>query len=203
MSRRSTRGLVGGLILMLTLAGCQDPAHDADTWTGVPWELQDADLPNDATTIDAWMNGVSGPGVWTLPLGDVYRGEQVLDLSFEDGGGGEVRAAPLIADRHGFYCAPSCAPTVALACDPCRADDMMAEIADAYEPIEASLDPSSPLIFVATAIDTQDYGGGHGVHAIIYFARPGGHWVFSIDAGNVDDVHRTVHALFPRVSGGS
>src|SRR4029453_12967659 len=95
MRRRSIRGLVGGLILMLALAGGTDPAHDADTWAGVPWELRDADLPDDATTIDAWMNGVSGPGLWTLPLGDVYRGEQVLDLSFADGGGGEFRAAPV------------------------------------------------------------------------------------------------------------
>jgi hypothetical protein len=47
---------------MSLLVSCGDPAHDAATWAGAPWGLEDADLPDDQPVVVDLHGLVCTPG---------------------------------------------------------------------------------------------------------------------------------------------
>ena len=197
--RRVARSLlVTAVAAALWLPACsQDLAHDPAMWSGAPWGLRDADLPDDRPSIRATFGSIEEQGLFVLPPYALLGGRQiVLNLSFdESAGGARIVAAALVPEPGtGAICSAGCYTKLS-GCDPCTTSDMLRAIAREQDAVVTRMGPVDPPPFVATAFDYNSQSGAHGTIAALWFADPDGSWVYEIDASTVDDVRIAAEAL--------
>lgn len=205
--RASRVTLTVATALGLVLSSCSDPAHDPETWEGVPWALRDARLPGDRASIRNWFEAVGDEaGVSILPPFTIHQGKQViLELGFGKTGNDRratVDAASVVPDEDGLACSPMC-ETHLMGCDPCTAADMMRALSSNREPVLESLDPSAAVWFIAAATDIESQSGYRGTRVDLWFAAPDGEWVFRIESGDVQSVRSAAKLLVNALSASS
>jgi hypothetical protein len=139
VDRFVTRSVVLATVGALLLGGWSDPAHDPAEWAGVPWSLRDAQLPDDKSTVLAWLKDVhrsSFEGVRAGPPFTITRTQVLVSVSFSVSGreGAEVGAAWLVPDKVGQVCDPLC--HAGLECDRCTTADMLRAVVAQHDPVQ-------------------------------------------------------------------
>jgi hypothetical protein len=185
------------LLMLLQVVACSDPAHDAATWAGAPWGLKDADLPDDQPSVIRWFRTVNGiGGIQTLPPFTIHDDSQVdMVVSYPAGTQGDAGAAPVEVDEHGLVCTPGCEVVLDDCAMSCTTTEVLRAAAETYDAVVVSIEPGAKVILVAAAIDIHSESGYEETQAHLWFADPGGSWVFALDGATVEDVRSLADAL--------
>jgi len=172
------------VILAVVLAACGgETSHDPASWRGAPWGLRDAPLPEDRATIRDWFRELQGTPFFALPPFTIGDDREVgVDVNLPDGGEGSILAIPVLP---GVLCSSPCSAGI----------DALEVVSGRDTKVANSLDPSAPVIFVAAAVDVDSQSGHSETISQLWFARPRGQWVFTIDASSPEMVRLLGQAL--------
>lgn len=192
------RHILAPVIFATFVVACTREAHDPSKWAGAPWALSGAVLPNDRDGIITWFAPDIDPKFRHFQTYDheVFGGVALA------GHQAEVFARAVVPDPGGWYCGPQC--LVQTSCPrPCTTRDILAAVAgsDDWTTMIESLDPHAPLNFVGVASDFHnELGMTTDSTAYLFFAPPGGRWVFLISAPTPTDLQILTNVLVDRLS---
>jgi hypothetical protein len=202
-TRCGTAGLrptsLAALILATLVVACsKGEAHDLGKWAGVPWALSGAVLPDDRHSIIDWFAPNIAPKFRHFQTYD----HTVFGFVSRSGFQGELTARAVVPDPDGWYPGPN--NIVGTRCRrPCTPRDILAAVAKSEEwtTMIEYLDAEAPLNLVGVAVDTHnEFGFTTDSDAYLFFAQPGGGWVFLISAPTPADLQTITNVLVDRLA---
>jgi hypothetical protein len=154
-------------------------------------------LPDDRRSIIDWFAPNIEPKFRHFQRYD----HTVIGYVSRSGSQGELTARAVVPEPDGWYWGPN--SLVGTSCrHPCTPRDILAAVARSEEwtTMLEYLDPDAHLNLVAVAVDTHnEFGFTTDSDAYLFFARPGGNWVFLISASTPTDMQTITNVLVDRL----